>query len=165
MHVSPENLVTITGGKWTTQRAMGEAAVDKAIEVAGLESVASKCKTPFVKLIGAHKWDHSYFTFLAQRYEFQAQTEGSPVAVASNLLDVEVAKHLATAYGDQAYKVAELAQGELATRLVHGQPILCAEIVHCIRNEYCLTAVDFLARRTRLAFLARAPQSRAAEGG
>lgn len=153
VHVSPEGMVTITGGKWTTQRAMGEAAVDRAIEVAGIEKKAGKCKTPFVKLVGAHKWDHSAFTFLAQKYEYEAQHEGSPVAVASKLLDVSVAKHLARAYGDQAYKVAELAHGELATKLVHGHPILCAEIVHCIRNEYCMTAVDFLARRTRLVFL------------
>lgn len=38
-------------------------------------------------------------------------------------------------------------------RLAHGYPYLEAEVAYCARNEYCETAVDFIARRTRLAFL------------
>ncbi len=34
--VSPSGLITITGGKWTTYRKMGEETVNKAIETAGL---------------------------------------------------------------------------------------------------------------------------------
>ncbi len=34
--VSKSNLVTITGGKWTTYRKMGQDTVDKAVKVAGL---------------------------------------------------------------------------------------------------------------------------------
>ncbi len=36
--VAPSGLVTITGGKWTTYRKMGEDAVTKAAQVAGLPS-------------------------------------------------------------------------------------------------------------------------------
>lgn len=153
VHVSPEKVITITGGKWTTQRAMGESAVDKAIEVGGLESIASKCKTPFVQLVGAHKWDPSYFTFLAQRYEVNTAPDTSSATPTGALLDVEVAKNLSRSYGDQAYKVAELAEQGMGSRLVHGHPYLEAEVVYCVQNEYCLKAVDFLARRTRLVFL------------
>ena len=153
VHVSPEKVVTITGGKWTTQRAMGEAAVDKAIEVGGLQEKATRCKTPFVQLVGGHKWDESYFTFLAQRYEMGSTGETARTAVARPQLDVECAKHLARAYGDQAYKVAELAERGLGTRLVAGYPFIEAEIVYCIEHEYCATAMDFLARRSRLVFL------------
>lgn len=154
VHVSPEKVVTITGGKWTTQRAMGEAAVDKAIEVGGLKEKATRCKTPFVQLVGAHKWDESYFTFLTQRYEMAGNKPGSSTtAIARPQLDVECAKHLARAYGDQAYKVAEIAEKGLGSRLVEGYPFIEAEIVYCIENEYCLTAMDFLARRIRLVFL------------
>jgi glycerol-3-phosphate dehydrogenase len=39
--VSNSGLVTITGGKWTTYRKMGEDTVDKAAEVAGLEEKSS----------------------------------------------------------------------------------------------------------------------------
>lgn len=38
--VSPSGLITITGGKWTTYRKMGEVTVDKAIAVGGLSQVA-----------------------------------------------------------------------------------------------------------------------------
>jgi glycerol-3-phosphate dehydrogenase len=137
VHVSPAKVVTITGGKWTTQRAMGQAAVDRAIEVAGLGARATNCKTTWVKLIGGHKWDNSNFTFLSQHYK----------------VDVECAKNLSRAYGDQAYKVAELAERGLGARLVAELPVLEAEVVYCVRHEYCQTAIDFLARRSRLAFL------------
>lgn len=39
--VSPSGLITITGGKWTTYRKMGEETVNKAIETGGLASVNS----------------------------------------------------------------------------------------------------------------------------
>lgn len=42
--VSVSGLVTITGGKWTTYRKMGEDAVDKAALIAGLEDRESKTK-------------------------------------------------------------------------------------------------------------------------
>ncbi|HTD40121.1 MAG TPA: glycerol-3-phosphate dehydrogenase/oxidase [Mucilaginibacter sp.] len=42
--VSASGLITITGGKWTTYRKMGEDTVDKAIQVGSLKSEASKTK-------------------------------------------------------------------------------------------------------------------------
>ena len=41
LFVEDSGLVTITGGKWTTYRRMAEDAVDKAIEISGLEPRAS----------------------------------------------------------------------------------------------------------------------------
>lgn len=154
VHVSPEKVVTITGGKWTTQRAMGEAAVDRAIQVGELEDKASRCKTPFVQLVGAHKWDNAYFTFLTQRYEILGTAPtSSTTAIASSNLDVQCAKHLSRAYGDQAFKVAEIAETGHGARLVEGYPYIEAEVLYCVREEYCMTAMDFLARRCRLVFL------------
>jgi len=43
--VSDSNLVTITGGKWTTYRRMGEDTIDKAIEIGGLSPIPNKTKT------------------------------------------------------------------------------------------------------------------------
>ncbi|WP_263366421.1 glycerol-3-phosphate dehydrogenase/oxidase [Edaphobacter bradus] len=40
--VSKTGLVTITGGKWTTYRRMGEDAINRAAEVAGLPKLASR---------------------------------------------------------------------------------------------------------------------------
>jgi len=42
--VSVSGLLTITGGKWTTYRKMGQDAVDKAALIAGLEDRESKTK-------------------------------------------------------------------------------------------------------------------------
>jgi glycerol-3-phosphate dehydrogenase len=44
LETSPSGLITMYGGKWTTCRAMGEAAVERAIEVAGLEPHPSRTK-------------------------------------------------------------------------------------------------------------------------
>jgi hypothetical protein len=41
----------------------------------------------------------------------------------------------------------------LGKRLAHGYPFLEAEVAYCARYEYCESAVDFVARRCRLAFL------------
>lgn len=48
-------------------------------------------------------------------------------------------------------KIAE--EQKLGRRLVRGHPMLEAEVVYAVHNEYCETAEDFIARRTRLAFL------------
>lgn len=48
--VSPSGLITITGGKWTTYRKMGEETVNKAIEVAHLQP--STCNTKNISIHG-----------------------------------------------------------------------------------------------------------------
>ena len=49
----------------------------------------------------------------------------------------------------------------LGKRLAHGYPFLEAEVAYCARNEYCESAVDFIARRSRIAFLDTDAASRA----
>jgi glycerol-3-phosphate dehydrogenase len=48
--VSPSGLITLTGGKWTTYRLMAEQVIDRACEVAGLNTVP--CPTQTLKLHG-----------------------------------------------------------------------------------------------------------------
>jgi glycerol-3-phosphate dehydrogenase len=50
--------------------------------------------------------------------------------------------------------VAEIAQckPEWNERLIATQPLIEAEIVHAVRNEYAITLADVLARRLRLSF-------------
>lgn len=50
-----------------------------------------------------------------------------------------------------ATQIAE--EQKLGKRLVRGHPMLEAEVVYCVQHEFCLTPMDFLAHRTRLAFL------------
>jgi glycerol-3-phosphate dehydrogenase len=42
--VSPSGLVTLTGGKWTTYRKMGEDTINRTVEVAGLEKKSSRTR-------------------------------------------------------------------------------------------------------------------------
>jgi len=50
LQVSASGMITITGGKWTTYRRMGKDAVDKAIEVCGLDR--RPCVTTTLKIHG-----------------------------------------------------------------------------------------------------------------
>ena len=56
--MSKSGLVTITGGKWTTYRKMGEEAVDHALLVAGLDE--RPCMTKSLRIHGAvNQIDHT----------------------------------------------------------------------------------------------------------
>ncbi|KAL0322041.1 UNVERIFIED_CONTAM: Glycerol-3-phosphate dehydrogenase SDP6, mitochondrial [Sesamum calycinum] len=144
-------LVTITGGKWTTYRSMAEDAVDAAIK-SGKLTPANKCLTYDLQLVGADGWDPASFTVLAQQYMRMKRSHGGKVV--PGVMDTAVAKHLSHAYGTFAERVATIAQNEnLGKRLAHGYPILEAEVAYCARHEYCESVVDFIARRSRLAFL------------
>lgn len=58
-------------------------------------------------------------------------------------------------YGTRALQVAEIARADpnMGHRIVPRYPFLAAEVIFACEQEYALTAVDVLARRTRLAFL------------
>ena len=53
----------------------------------------------------------------------------------------------------RALRVAQIAQEGYGNRLADGYPYLEAEVVYAVQEEMAVTAVDVLARRTRLAFL------------
>ncbi|KAF8443162.1 DAO-domain-containing protein [Boletus edulis BED1] len=142
--VEPSGLITIAGGKWTTYRAMAEETVDKAIQVFGLQDkVKGGCRTAELRLIGSDGWSQNMFIGLVQRFG----------------LDTDVAKQLSENYGDRAWTVCALAElpGEQwpvhGVRLSPSYPYVEAEVLYAARHEYACTAVDVLARRTRLAFV------------
>ncbi|KAM4066959.1 FAD dependent oxidoreductase [Hirsutella rhossiliensis] len=152
-----------TESLWTTYRQMAEECVDAAIQefhleprpvedaprVSGTEVVDDgaildgSCQTHNVRLVGAHGFSKTLFIPLIQQFG----------------LETEVAKHLTESYGDRAWAVAALcnmtrqrfpARGE---RISHLYPFVDGEVRYAVRQEYAQTAVDVLARRTRLAFL------------
>ncbi|MBW0479876.1 hypothetical protein O181_019591 [Austropuccinia psidii MF-1] len=142
VHVSPSGLLTIAGGKWTTYRAMAEETVDEAIETFNLKP-KGPCITKQLQLIGAHGWHQTLYIKLIQDFG----------------LESEVAKHLTDNYGDRAWSVCSLAEPTGIRWPVHGKrldpsyPYLEEEVRYAVRNEYAVTPVDIIARRTRLAFL------------
>ncbi|KAI1104448.1 FAD dependent oxidoreductase-domain-containing protein [Jackrogersella minutella] len=161
--ISNSGLITCAGGKWTTYRQMAEECVDAAVKefnlptkpffnaprVSGTEAIDDgailngTCQTHHVRLVGAHGYSKTLFINLIQHFG----------------VETEVAKHLTESYGDRAWTVAAMckptdlrfpARGERISRLY---PFVDGEIRYAIANEYAQTAVDILARRTRLAFL------------
>ncbi|CAH8470944.1 unnamed protein product [Heterobilharzia americana] len=139
--VSPSKLITIAGGKWTTYRNMAEETVDRAIEVCGLKP-KNHCRTKGLLLEGAHGWSPNLFIQIVQEYG----------------MDVDVARHLTSIYGDKAITIANMSKMTgfrwpiLGKKLHPEFPFIEAEVEYACR-EYACHVVDFLARRTRLAFL------------
>lgn len=149
--VSPSGMITITGGKWTTYRLMAEQAVDKCIEVGKYTTNPKKCQTHALRLIGASKYNPLDYTQIIKNYKREyIDSNGNKVIKGYHS---DIALHLSHDYGDRAYEVCRLASSGHGRRLVPGHPYLEAEVVYSLQNEYGLTAIDILARRTRLAFL------------
>ena len=147
--LGPEGIVTITGGKWTTYRKMAEDTVDFLLnKFQGLARKSARCSTETTQLVGAHEFDPMLTAELACAYK--------------DLITGDTAKHLTRAYGTRASAVMQIARDEnLGERIVAGAPIIGAEVFYCAKNEYAERAIDFLTRRTRMAFL-NIEQARAA---
>ena len=142
INVSKNNLITIAGGKWTTYRAMAEETVDRAIDVFGLKP-KNACQTEHTMLIGSEGYSNTMFIRLVQEFG----------------MDTEVAQHLARSYGNRSWQVASIddptdsSWPKYGKRISPNYPYIEAEIRYTVRQELACTAVDVLARRTRLAFL------------
>jgi len=103
------------------------------------------CQTSHVRLTGAHGYSKTMFINLVSHFGLAA----------------DVAEHLAHNYGDRAWEVAALSapRDETSDYPFRGQklsaayPFIDGEIRYAVQNEYAQTAVDVLARRTRLSFL------------
>ncbi|CAK7264932.1 mitochondrial glycerol-3-phosphate dehydrogenase [Sporothrix epigloea] len=161
--ISSSGLLTCAGGKWTTYRQMAEECVDAAIKefklrpkplvnvprVSGSEAIDDgaildgTCQTHQVRLVGAHGFSRTLFISLIQHFG----------------LETDVAKHLTESYGDRAWTVGSLckptdkrfpARGERISALYE---FVDGEVRYAVHHEYAQTAVDVLARRTRLSFL------------
>jgi len=121
--VSPSGLVTVTGGKWTTYRRMGEDTINHAAEVAGLASAPSTTST--LKL---HGWvecstagpDESECVYGSDLGALRALGEPDP--------DLDLLLHPQLPYRRR-------------------------EVVWAARHEQARTVEDVLARRTRALFL------------
>lgn len=141
VHVSPTNLITIAGGKWTTYRAMAQEAIDATIKACDLQP-ERPCQTDGFLLEGAQGWSPTMYIRLVQDFG----------------LECEVAQHLSKSYGDRAFAVAKMAsltgkRWPIIGKKIHPEfPYIDAEIRYGVR-EYARTAIDMIARRLRLAFL------------
>ncbi|RSN24458.1 FAD-dependent oxidoreductase [Amycolatopsis sp. WAC 04169] len=131
-------MVTVTGGKLTTSRHMGELVVDEAV---GLLGRKARCGTKNLPLLGGAGYDA----------EATAATGG-------------IAAHLGGRYGTEARFVSALVDEDptLGEPLIPGQPHLKAEVVFAARSEMARSVDDVLSRRTRLRLFARDASAEAA---
>jgi glycerol-3-phosphate dehydrogenase len=121
--VSPTGVVTVTGGKWTTYRRMGQDTINRASEVASLPKVPSR--TLELKIHGwtmdtagaASDWERVYGSDLPQLHALSSEDAG---------LDALLHPRL---------------------------PFRAREVVWAVRHEMARTVEDVLARRTRALFL------------
>ncbi len=123
--VSKSGLVTVTGGKWTTYRAMAEDVLEQCFE-SGLLPARPAGATVDFSLVGAQHAD-------------KKQKKMSNIGEAQGL----------HSYGDEADFVASL-QGS-SRELIFG--LTEAMVRFAARYEYARTVEDVLARRSRLLFL------------
>ena len=162
--VSDSNLVTISGGKWTTYREMAEETVNTIVEKFDFGGKPiGPCKTNELVLIGGEGYSDNYSARLIHEYK----------------IPLKLAEHLSHNYGSRSPLILELYQKSDFNKLPVGlsnetsfnpdhtashkenilsfksfdEPFTVAELMYSLKYEYARTPVDFLARRTRLAFL------------
>jgi glycerol-3-phosphate dehydrogenase len=136
---SRQGLVTVTGGKLTTYRAMAADTVDAVLHLLGRR--LTYCPTRRLALRGADG------------------TAGldSPEAAARLGVAPGVLAHLAGRYGGEARAVVAMldADPSLAAPMAEGLPYLRAEALYAARYEMVHTLADVLYRRTRAGILDR----------
>ena len=135
---SSAGLLSIVGGKYTTYRAMAEAAVDAVCRRLGMRR---RCVTQDLPLDGTPSEPWTLFMSRAAaelQYRYRL-TDGS-------------ARHLANRYGRRAYEVAAYLDSDpsLAQPVTAGEPDLQVEFVYQRAHEMAIHDADCLFRRTRL---------------
>jgi glycerol-3-phosphate dehydrogenase len=118
--VSPDEVVTVVGGKLTTYRRMAEDALDVAIRTRRL--TAGACRTTRLPLVGA----------------------ADPVTLSR----LGVPRRLVGRYGVEAVRVAGLPGAQ--QRVCEGVPYTEAELAFGVSHEGALDVDDLLDRRTRI---------------
>jgi len=119
-------VLTITGGKLTTYRAMAEEAVDLVGSHLG---APARCRTRGLPLIGA--------------------------AAADRLDALDATPWLVARYGTEARRVAGEGGPDGMQQVVPGLPVTIAELRYAVRHELAMTVDDLLDRRTRIGLVPR----------
>ncbi|KAF8001565.1 hypothetical protein HF325_004066 [Metschnikowia pulcherrima] len=161
---SESGLVTISGGKWTTYREMAQETVDHVVKNFDFGNrQVGPCRTNELILIGGEDYSKNYSARLIHKYK----------------IPLKLAKYLSHNYGSRSSLILELYQesdfNKLPVTLAASksfepstekttddnflsyqsfdEPFTVAELKYSLKYEYIRTPLDFLARRSRLAFL------------
>jgi glycerol-3-phosphate dehydrogenase len=139
--VGPPGLITVTGGKLTTYRAMAQDVVDRVCRALG---AGGRCRTRRIPL------------GMAGRLE----PELDHAAAAADRLGLSptAGRRLVERYGDDWPAASELIRTDpaLGDQVVPGLDVLRVELELARTREMAVTEEDVLVRRTRLATMAPA---------
>jgi glycerol-3-phosphate dehydrogenase len=140
IYENPPGLLTVTGGKLTTFRAMAEDVVDRA---AGVLGRGGTCRTRSLPL---------GFTGRLPEALDRAAREAS-----SGGVDPEAGRRMVRRFGDDWTEAMALIKQDrsLAEPAVDGLPVLKVELELARSREMAMTDEDVLIRRTRLTTLDR----------
>lgn len=135
-----DGLVTVSGAKYTTARAVAERATDRLFQK--LQRAPVACRTAAVPLPGGDIGDIDAAVAVARR-EHEAG------------LPSDTIPHLVAAYGTRCGDVIAVAddRADLRTRLAKDSPVVGAELVFAVRHEMAMTLADAVMRRTPLGAL------------
>lgn len=141
-----DGLVSVTGGKLTTYRAMSVDVLEHA--ASGLRTAATKAALKEAAVA-------SRTTPLPGGDIESRQSTVHDAQAATG--DAAVAERLALAYGSRWRNVWSYAQRDyaLSKRLVQDLPYCIAEVAHAVEREMACTLADVLVRRTHVAFETR----------
>ncbi len=131
MLVSNSNLITMSGGKWSTYRKMAEDLTDKMVQVGKLIPVRA-CETYNYNFIGKGGYSENMYLKIAQDYK----------------LDIETSKRLRNYYGGEVFEIL----GSKPKEIIKESGYFEEEIIHAIRSEFALSVLDVIARRIRVLF-------------
>lgn len=139
-------VLTVTGGKLTTYRAMAEEVVDRVCDALGERRDGRP---------------HREVPLPGGAIAALADTEAEARAAVG---DAAIAQRLARAHGSEWRSVWRLTRDDraLAERIDETLPYVMAEAVHAATHEWAVTLADILLRRTHLAFESRDHGVRAA---
>jgi glycerol-3-phosphate dehydrogenase len=133
-----EGLISISGTKYTTARAVGVRVVDRVLVHLGEAARASK--TDATPLPGAGP---------------PTPRPDRPYHDVQSHLAADTQRHLVAAYGNRRQQVLDLAaqNPDSLRRLSGTSPVVAAELVHAARHEMVVHLADAVIRRTPLGAL------------
>jgi glycerol-3-phosphate dehydrogenase len=131
-----DNLLTVTGVKYTTARILAEQTVDRVMLRRGEQRPGLTAKTP---LAGGDIDDFKEFIAQAVR---ERPPDVSPASI----------RHLAQAHGRGFPRVLALLNENpsWASTVSPESPVIEAEVIHALRQEMAQTLADVVCRRTPL---------------
>jgi len=133
---SDDGLLTITGGKLTTWRAMAEDL---------LAHVEEKKIFPDIKR--EKNWSRQPFIIGLNKEDWLDKLKNSKV-----VLDVDITDHLYQQYGKGAIKILDIIKEDesLSERMMEENNFIKAEIVYALRYELSPHLIDIFCRRTEM---------------